>query len=60
MMEFHAHEKNIQRIHTLFMVTKVIDHIPKAFFNDRLFQYVIKLAEDQVPNIKFNFSKTIE
>ena len=58
--EFHEHEKFGQRIHTLFVVQKVFEKVTPLFLNEVLFKFVVKLAEDPVPNIKFNVSKTIE
>jgi hypothetical protein len=58
--EFHTHEKFAQRIHTLFLVQKVAGKVDHRFLNDRLFDFALKLAEDPVPNIRFNFAKLVE
>lgn len=39
---------------------RVSEKVPPKFMNDKLMPYVLKLAEDPVPNIRFNFAKLIE
>lgn len=60
MEEFHSHSKFGQRIHTLFIIQKTFQKVSKEFMNERQVQYLLKLADDPVPNIKFNVAKTIE
>jgi serine/threonine-protein phosphatase 2A regulatory subunit A len=59
-IEFHTHEKFGQRIHTIFVITKVAPHVSSYFLNETLMPFMFKLAKDPVPNIKFNVSKAIE
>ena len=57
--EFHKHSKFSIRIHTLFTIQNVFKEVSDQFLNERLYKaYMKKLAEDPVPNIKFNFAKT--
>jgi hypothetical protein len=58
--EFHTHEKFAQRIHTLFLVQKVAGKVETNYLNERLFPLALKLSEDPVPNIRFNFAKLAE
>ena len=58
--EFHEHEKFSIRIHTVFVIQRVYDKVSTQFLNEKLCGYLLKLAEDPVPNIRFNVSKTIE
>lgn len=58
--EFHTHEKFAQRIHTLFLIQKVTGKVDNNYLNERLFPFALKLAEDPVPNIRFNFAKVVE
>jgi hypothetical protein len=34
--------------------------VSPRFLNDKLLPFAIKLAEDPVPNIRFNFAKLVE
>ena len=58
--EFSTHEKFMQRNHTLFIIQKVFVEVTEKFLNEKLCPVMLKLAEDPVPNIRFNFSKTAE
>lgn len=59
--EFYKHPKFSIRIHTLFTIQNVHSEVSDQFLNEKLFKtYMKKLAEDPVPNIKFNFAKTSE
>lgn len=48
------------RIHTLFIIQKTFTEVSDKFLNEKLCAYLYKLAEDPVPNIKFNVAKSIE
>ena len=59
--EFHKHSKFSIRIHTLFIIQNVFKEVSDQFLNEKLYKsYMKKLADDPVPNIRFNFSKTAE
>lgn len=58
--EFISHEKFGQRIQSVFFISKVYGDVSDKFLNEKLCPYLFKLAEDPVPNIKFNVAKTIE
>jgi hypothetical protein len=59
--DFHKHAKFSIRIHTLFIIQNVHKEVSDQFLNERLFKtFMKKLADDPVPNIKFNFAKTAE
>lgn len=58
--EFSSHEKFSIRIHTIFLVLKVTEHVAPSFFNEKLATALIKLGKDPVPNIRFNVAKAIE
>lgn len=59
--EFHNHAKFSIRIHTLFIIQNVHKEVSDQFLNEKLFKsFMKKLADDPVPNIKFNFAKTAE
>jgi hypothetical protein len=42
------------------MIQRVCAHVSPRFLNDKLLPFAIKLAEDPVPNIRFNFAKLVE
>ena len=58
--EFHTHEKFMQRIHTIFIIQKIYYEVSEKCLNERICPILLKMSEDPVPNIKFNFSKTVE
>ena len=58
--EFYTHEKFAQRIHTIFLIQKVSGKVDNHYLNERLFPLALKLSEDPVPNIRFNFAKLAE
>ena len=61
MEEFHKHQTFAKRIHTLFVIQNVHSEVSDKFLNDRLYkQFMKKLADDPVPNIRFNFAKTAQ
>lgn len=58
--EFHTHEKFAQRIQTLFLIQRVVGKVDDRFLNEKLIPLALRLSEDPVPNIRFNFAKLIE
>ena len=58
--EFHTHEKFMIRIHTIFMIQKIYSQVSEKFLNEKICPILVKMADDPVPNIRFNFSKTVE
>jgi serine/threonine-protein phosphatase 2A regulatory subunit A len=59
--EFCKHQKFSIRIHTLFTIQNVHKEVSDQYLNERLYKaFMKKLADDPVPNIKFNFSKTAQ
>mmetsp|Transcript_15757 Transcript_15757/g.26601 ORF Transcript_15757/g.26601 Transcript_15757/m.26601 type:complete len:110 (-) Transcript_15757:29-358(-) len=58
--EFHSHQKFSIRIHTLFCINQLYLHVSDQFINECLYKkYMKKLADDPVPNIRFNYAKTL-
>ena len=58
--EMHKHIRFSFRIHTLFMVNELENQVSDQFLNDRMYKaYIKKLADDPVPNIRFNYAKTV-
>lgn len=56
---FVSHAKFTMRIHTLFSINELQKEISDQFLNDKLYKLFMKpLANDPVPNIRFNFAKT--
>ena len=39
---------------------KVYNRVSPRFLNEKLVPMVLKLSEDPVPNIRFNFAKLVE
>eukprot|EP00347_Sterkiella_histriomuscorum_P009905 403339428 len=58
--DFHQHEKFGIRIHTIFLIQKVAEHVSPNFLNEKLVPFLLKLGTDPVPNIKFNVAKAVE
>jgi hypothetical protein len=58
--EFHTHEKFAQRIQTLFLIQRVVGKVDDRFLNETLLPLALRLAEDPVPNIRFNYAKMAE
>ena len=48
------------RIHTIHFAQKLYENCSKDMLNKCLAEALIRLAEDPVPNIRFNVSKTLE
>ena len=42
------------------MITRLFGKVQDSMVNNKLFSYLLKLATDPVPNIRFNVSKAIE
>ena len=58
--EFGTHERFIIRIHALFFINKIAGEVSKEVLNKNFAEVILALAEDPVPNIRFNVSKTID
>jgi serine/threonine-protein phosphatase 2A regulatory subunit A len=58
--EFGSHERFMIRIHSLFFINKLASAVSKSVLNKQLVPVVLTLAEDPVPNIRFNVCKTID
>lgn len=59
--EFSSHQKFSLRIHALFCINTIFGEVSDQFLNEKLYKtYMKKLAEDPVPNIRFNFAKTAQ
>jgi serine/threonine-protein phosphatase 2A regulatory subunit A len=59
--EFSSHSKFAIRIHTLFIINSVFHELSDSFINEKLYKtFMKKLASDPVPNIRFNFAKTVK
>lgn len=44
----------------MFLVQRVAGRVTPRFLNDKLMPFVLRLSEDPVPNIRFNFAKLVE
>lgn len=44
----------------MFIIGKIYSEVSDKYLNDKLCGYLYKLAEDPVPNIRFNVAKTLE
>lgn len=58
--EFSKHEKFMIRIQAIHFINRLKPEINKDCLNKILMPVILALAEDPVPNIRFNISKTIE
>lgn len=60
LQELHIHARFNFRIHTLFMINELEKEVSDQFLNDKMYKGCMKkLADDPVPNIRFNYSKTV-
>ena len=57
--ELVRHERFMLRIQTIHLVNQIIGEVDADFMNQAVLQNLLILAEDQVPNIRFNVSKCI-
>lgn len=57
--EFAKHEKFMMRIMAVHQINKIHSEVTPNFNNSVICPTLLKLAEDPVPNIRFNVSKTI-
>lgn len=56
-----SHAKFAIRIHTLFTVNDIYQAISDRFLNEKIYAASMKsLSSDPVPNIRFNYAKTVE
>lgn len=42
------------------MIARVVGKVEDRFLNEKLIPLALRLSEDPVPNIRFNFAKLIE
>ena len=57
--EFSKHEKFMMRQHTLFFINKISADCSPSFTNSVIAPVLLRLAEDPVPNIRFNVCKSL-
>ena len=60
MKEFGHNQRFIMRIHSMFFINKLASEVSKPVLNKNFVEVLLTLAEDPVPNIRFNVSKTID
>lgn len=53
-LEYHSHPKYLYRMTMVFAVKSLAKSVPKEILTDTMLPLVLKLAEDKVPNIRFN------
>ena len=58
--EFSRHERFMIRIQTIHFVSTLKDCASKDMINKCFAEALLRLAEDPVPNIRFNVSKNLE
>jgi hypothetical protein len=59
MEELHNHTRFGFRIHTLFILNELEKEMDDKFLNELFKNYLKQFSEDKVPNIRFNFAKTV-
>ena len=58
--ELSLHKKFGLRIHTLFAINLLHGEVSDSYLNDKFYKkHMKKLGEDPVPNIRFNYAKTV-
>jgi serine/threonine-protein phosphatase 2A regulatory subunit A len=57
--EYSKHTTFMMRQHTVFYINKIIPVCSSNFTNSVIAPILLKLAEDPVPNIRFNVAKTV-
>ena len=57
MEEFSKHEKFMIRIHTVFILSKMAEHLEAEVVDEIYVQFGLPLCKDPVPNIRFNVAK---
>ena len=55
--EFSKHERFMIRIQSVHFITQMHKEVPAEYVNRKLCETLLVLAEDPVPNIRFNVSK---
>ena len=58
--EFSKHERFMIRIQSIHFINRLATEVTKDVLNKSFVDVLLTLAEDPVPNIRFNVSKTIE
>lgn len=58
--EFYKHERFMIRIQAIHFVNRLAAEVSKEFMNKNLMEVVLGLADDPVPNIRFNVCKSID
>lgn len=58
--EFSKHERFMIRIQAVHFINRLGAEVSKDVLNKSFVEVLLTLAEDPVPNIRFNISKTIE
>lgn len=53
-LEYHSHPKYLYRMTMVFAVKSLAKSVPKEVLTDTMLPLVLKLADDNVPNIRFN------
>lgn len=48
------------RIHAIHLMNNMHTHVSRSIISNRYAKILIKLAEDPVPNIRFNVSKSVK
>ena len=58
---FSTNSKFAIRLHTLFMINNIYQAVSDKFLNEKVYQANLKkLVNDPVPNVRFNYAKTVE
>jgi hypothetical protein len=57
--EFSKHQTFMIRIHCVFLMNSMLPHVSGKFISSSLSKALLVLAEDPVPNIRFNVSKSV-
>ena len=59
LQDLHKNPSFALRIHTLFIVNELQSQVTDPFLNEKMYKQAMKrLADDPVPNIRFNYAKT--
>jgi serine/threonine-protein phosphatase 2A regulatory subunit A len=58
--EFSKHERFMIRIQAIHFINRLAPEVTKEVLNKQFMETILLLAEDPVPNIRFNVSKCIE
>ena len=58
--ELSKHERFMLRIQSIHLLNRMAEHVEDDFLNQMVTDFLFALAEDPVPNIRFNSAKTIQ